>query len=109
MKFHCSLFCLLLLPIWIKCISPLEIESDVEQGTLMVEGFITNDIGPYEIRLSRIAKFAGTRFGGQITPVEEAEVYHEDEERMDLKEVVVEGELRVLLVFKKKAPSLLQT
>lgn len=81
-----------------SCISPVDIDSDVERDILIVDGIITNKPGPYEIRLSRIAKFAGTLDGGTIKPVEGAQVFITDQtgEQIMLSEIEVEGNPQVI-------------
>ena len=56
------------------CISPVDIQAGSFTPSLVVEGFITDDFGPHEIRISRVAKFAGVRQGGAIRIVNNAEV-----------------------------------
>ena len=72
------------------CITPLEIETDFDGRIMVVDGFITDDFGPHEILLSRVAKFEGTTVEGSILPIDEAEVYIVDNEgvRTDLNQEV---------------------
>ena len=61
------------------CITPVDIDTELEESLLVVEGFITNEPGPHKIRLSRLAKFGPTGDGGTIFPVHDAlEVYITD-------------------------------
>ncbi len=56
-----------------SCITRLDIEPSDFEDYLVVEGFINNEFGPHEFRVTRVARFAGVREGGAIT-TEEAEV-----------------------------------
>ncbi len=57
------------------CISPVDIDTDLKDDILVVEGFITDDFGPHEIAITRVAKFAGGIAGGTIFPVNDVEIY----------------------------------
>lgn len=57
------------------CISPIDIETELKDDLLVVEGFITDDFGPHEIEVTRVAKFAGGIDGGTIFPVDDIEAY----------------------------------
>ena len=57
----------ILLPILVSsCITRLDIEPSDFEEHLVVEGFITNEPGPHEFRVTRIAQFAGVLEGGVI-------------------------------------------
>ena len=60
-------FSLLLLS---TCVSPADIEPGEFDPILVVEGFITDDFGPHEIRVTRVTRFAGVTDGGGIRRVE---------------------------------------
>ncbi len=62
-------------------------DPPLEEQLLVVEGFITDEFGPHEIRLSRLARFTGgPSRGGTIFPIFNAQVYITDDqgERTDL-------------------------
>ena len=52
------------------CVSPVDIEPAEFDDYLVVEGFITDDYGPHQIEITRVARFAGVRDGGAITIAE---------------------------------------
>lgn len=72
------LFHLLVLPAIIllttTCITPLDVEPSDFDNTLVVQGFINDDFGPHDFRITRVAKFAGTRDGGSVRIIENAKV-----------------------------------
>ncbi|MEL7004280.1 MAG: DUF4249 domain-containing protein [Bacteroidota bacterium] len=53
-----------------NCVSPADIPLSEVPPLLVVEGFITDDFGPHEIRVTRLARFAGIRDGGSIEQVD---------------------------------------
>lgn len=55
------------------CITRVDIEPSDFEEHLVVEGFITDELGPHEFRITRVARFAGVLEGGVIER-EEAEV-----------------------------------
>lgn len=55
------------------CITRVDIEPSDFEEHLVVEGFITDEFGPHEFRITRVARFAGVLEGGLIER-EEAEV-----------------------------------
>lgn len=57
-----------------SCISPIDVDSELEDNFLVVDGFITDQFGPHEITLSRAAKYGGTVIGGTIFPIFDAKV-----------------------------------
>ena len=56
------------------CINPIDIQPSDFENYLVVQGFIDDDYGPHNIRISRVARFAGTRDGGSIRREEDAQV-----------------------------------
>lgn len=78
-----------------SCISPVDIDPPLGDRLLVVEGFITDEFGPHEIRLSRLARFAGSIAAASIFPVFDAQVFITDQndERTDLvlTEVIVKS------------------
>ena len=73
------------------CITPLDVEPSQFENYLVVQGFITNDFGPHEIRISRVAQFTGVQGEGEIR-IEEAEVRIIDDlgESIELERVTME-------------------
>ncbi len=57
-----------------SCISPADIDLGEVNPSLVVEGFITDQAGPHEIIISRVAPFAGVLQGGIIERIKDAEV-----------------------------------
>ena len=57
----------------ITCIDPLGVQPSDFEDLLVVQGFITDDFGPHEIRITRIARFSGVAGEGEIK-IEEADV-----------------------------------
>lgn len=70
-----------------SCIDPLGVETDSKRNLLVVEGALTSDFGPHEIRLSQSAKY-GSILDDQIQKVSGASVFIRDEEgnQVSLKE-----------------------
>ena len=64
------------------CINPIELPIRDADRALVVEGFVTNEPGPYTVRLSRSADFEGVSFGsgGIIDPESDAQVVLRDED-----------------------------
>lgn len=56
------------------CITPLDVEPSEVDNVLIVQGFINDDFGPHDFRITRLVKFAGTRDGGTVSIIEGAEV-----------------------------------
>ncbi len=56
------------------CLSPLDIEPSDFEDFLVVQGFIDDDFGPHDIRITRVAKFASVRAGGTVSIIEGANV-----------------------------------
>ena len=63
------------------CINPIDLPVRDAQPLLVVEGFVTNESGPYTVRLSRSANFEGVSIGsgGIIDPEFNASVALRDE------------------------------
>jgi len=61
-----------------SCVDQLDVNIDREEFILVVEGFITTEAGPHNIRISRSAKY-GPTFNGVIRPVLNAEVFIRDQ------------------------------
>ena len=57
-----------------SCISPVDVGTASFVPYMVVEGFITDEPGPHEIRISRVTKFAGVRQGGALQIVRDADV-----------------------------------
>ena len=70
---------ILLLGIGLSCISPLDIKTEKEDTLLVVQGFISTLPGPYNIRLTKSAKY-GSIFDGIIKRETDAEVWITDNE-----------------------------
>jgi hypothetical protein len=68
-----SLIFILLVVLIGSCVDPLDINIDEEVNVLIVEGSITTLSGPYNIRLSRSAKY-GNIFEGFVRPEQRAKV-----------------------------------
>lgn len=51
------------------CVSPVDIQPSDFESSLVVEGFITNDFGPHNIEITRLARFASVLEGGSIERV----------------------------------------
>lgn len=47
------------------CIIPIDLNPEDPDNILIVDGFITNEQGPFEVVISRLSKFAGTLQGGR--------------------------------------------
>lgn len=69
-----SLLFVTILLIQSTCITRLDVEPSDFEAFLVVQGFINDDFGPHDIRISRISTFAGTREGGSFRRIEGAEV-----------------------------------
>ncbi|MEL7002648.1 MAG: DUF4249 domain-containing protein [Bacteroidota bacterium] len=54
----------------LTCTSPVDIAPGGFTPSLVVEGFISDDVGPHEIRITRIGKFTNVLRGGAIERVE---------------------------------------
>lgn len=48
-----SVICIVLLAYSISCVDPIDIVNDTESGSLVVDGLITDDPGPYKVTLTR--------------------------------------------------------
>ena len=57
-----------------SCIDPLNIDPGGVQDYLVVQGFINDDFGPHKIRITRVVQFSGSRTGGEVRIVDDAEV-----------------------------------
>lgn len=55
------------------CITPLDVEPSDFQEFLVVQGFITDDFGPHDLRITTIAKFAARESGTGLI-VDDADV-----------------------------------
>lgn len=53
-----------------SCIVSLENDHELNEDILVVEGFIDNDFGPHEIKVTYLAQFAGILEGGEVRRVE---------------------------------------
>ena len=62
----------------ISCITPLNIETQVEENILVVEGYISTAPGPYTIQLTTSARY-GSVFDGFIKPEPGADVWIKDD------------------------------
>lgn len=62
----------------LSCVDPYDVEIDKASRLLSVEGFITTEPGPYQIRLTRSDKY-GSVFDGVVVPVLRATVSIRDE------------------------------
>ena len=60
-------YSLIILGFCASCISPANIDPTDPDFILVVDGFITDQPGPHAIRITRVARFAGVRQGGEIT------------------------------------------
>ncbi len=60
----------LLITLFTSCITRLDIEPSDFEEYLVVEGFINNDPGPHEFRITRVSRFTGVMDGGAITTTE---------------------------------------
>jgi len=60
------------------CITPIEVIIDEEINVLVIDGFITTETGPHEIRITRSAKF-GDIFVGNIELISNALVLVRDQ------------------------------
>ncbi len=69
---------ILLLVITSSCITPIDVTIDEEINVLVIDGFITTENGPHEIRVTRSAKF-GDIFVGTIEQVSRALVLVRDQ------------------------------
>lgn len=71
------LFCLLagaVITLLSTCITRLDVEPSEVDNVLVVQGFINDDFGPHDFRITRLAKFAGTFDGGSVRIIENAKV-----------------------------------
>ncbi len=73
--FHKSIFILLVL--LVSCITPIDVDIEEEIKVLVIDGYITTDYGPHEIRITRSARF-GDIFEGEIDLVSGALVLIRD-------------------------------
>ena len=55
------------------CITPIDVVIEEEINVLVIDGFITTENGPHDIRITRSAKF-GDIFVGQIEKISRAQV-----------------------------------
>lgn len=78
MKIENIIFLLLMFSLS-ACIDELDISTDSSVRNLVVEGFITTEKGPHEIKLSKSAKY-GSIFEGYVRKEERAQVRIRDEE-----------------------------
>ena len=62
------------------CTDPINFDTGSEQQFLIIDGFITNEPGPYEIRLYRSASFTSVFEGGQEMPIVGANVWIRDDQ-----------------------------
>lgn len=62
----------------ISCVDPITLESEGQANVLVVEGGITTDFGPHNIKLTNSAKY-GTVFDGVVQNVSQASVFITDE------------------------------
>ena len=69
---------LLFLVITTACITPIDVEINEEINVLVIDGYITTDNGPHEIRITRSAKF-GDIFVGTIERISKASVSVRDQ------------------------------
>ena len=76
----------LVLGILSGCISPVNLDPSTPDRLIAVDGFISDQEGPYEIIIHEISRFAGTLQGGTEQFVTNAEVYITDQDgiRTDL-------------------------
>ncbi|MEM9339026.1 MAG: DUF4249 domain-containing protein [Bacteroidota bacterium] len=52
------------------CVTPLDQEPGAFEASLVVEGFINDDFGPHDFRITRVTRFAGVLQGGAIVPID---------------------------------------
>lgn len=71
-------FILLFLVVGIACVTPIDVKIDEEINVLVIDGYITTDVGPHEIRITRSAKF-GDIFVGTIELISKASVSVRDQ------------------------------
>lgn len=57
-----------------SCITPLDVEPSDFEDLLVVDGFITDDFGPHDFRITQVAKFASIKEGGTVSIIEGANV-----------------------------------
>ena len=66
---------IIFIPLFGACISAIDHNPSLEEGLVVVEGFITDDFGPHEINITRLAPFTGPMEGASITQVDGANIY----------------------------------
>jgi uncharacterized protein DUF4249 len=69
---------ILFLVVTTACVTPIEVVIDEEINVLVIDGYITTDTGPHEIRITRSAKF-GDIFVGTIELISKASVSVRDQ------------------------------
>ena len=59
---------------FLTCLSPIDINPSDFEDFVVVQGFIDDDFGPHEIRITNVAQFSGTATGGNVTIIDGATV-----------------------------------
>ncbi len=57
------------------CLSPIDVEPSDFEDFLVVQGFIDDDFGPHDIRITRVAKFTSIDDGGTVSIIKDAKVH----------------------------------
>lgn len=68
------MLCLFVLITVQTCLSPIDVEPSDFEDFLVVQGFIDDDFGPHDLRITRVSKFTSVRDGGTVSIIEDAKV-----------------------------------
>ena len=61
------------------CITPINLDPDDPDNILVIDGFITDQEGVFEVLITRLSRFASNRNGGQERFDRDSEVFITDQ------------------------------